>query len=236
MDEEIERLVVSVRADTSGFARDVAAMRGELEGPLAQGAGARRADDRQCAGQGDRERQVRLRRSEAGRAVGDGRDRPGVAARAVQAGRRRERRRRACWPASSSLIAGLLGCAGAGDRRAGQRRARLYGRRERAGIVRAATARADRADRARRRARRQRVIAIQTPAPGDPQVLRQSSRQVARAVRSALAGPAMNHWFTRPDAPIATTFVKRFDPLHWTRRFPARGDRQHGHRAPTGTD
>ena len=38
MDEEIERLVVNVRADTTGFARDVAAMRGELEGPLAGGA------------------------------------------------------------------------------------------------------------------------------------------------------------------------------------------------------
>ena len=39
MDEEIERLVVSVRADTSAFARDVAAMRGELEGPLVAGVG-----------------------------------------------------------------------------------------------------------------------------------------------------------------------------------------------------
>jgi hypothetical protein len=39
MDEEIERLLVSVRADTSGFARDVADMRAQLEGPLAQGAG-----------------------------------------------------------------------------------------------------------------------------------------------------------------------------------------------------
>lgn len=37
MDEEIERLVVSVRADTAGFARDVDAMRGTLEGPLAGG-------------------------------------------------------------------------------------------------------------------------------------------------------------------------------------------------------
>lgn len=34
---EIEELVVSVRADTRGFARDVAAMRGELDGPLASG-------------------------------------------------------------------------------------------------------------------------------------------------------------------------------------------------------
>ncbi|MGZ8287121.1 MAG: tail tape measure protein [Allosphingosinicella sp.] len=37
MDEEIERLVVSVRADTGAFARDVAEMKGQLEGPLADG-------------------------------------------------------------------------------------------------------------------------------------------------------------------------------------------------------
>jgi uncharacterized protein (TIGR02217 family) len=30
----------------------------------------------------------------------------------------------------------------------------------------------------------------------------------------------MNYWFTRPDAPIVQTFVKRFDPLHWTVDFP----------------
>ena len=38
MDETIDRLVISVRADTASFARDVSAMRGELEGPLAAGA------------------------------------------------------------------------------------------------------------------------------------------------------------------------------------------------------
>ncbi len=37
MDEEIDRLLVSVRADTKGFARDVADMRGQLEGPFGQG-------------------------------------------------------------------------------------------------------------------------------------------------------------------------------------------------------
>lgn len=37
MDEEIDRLVVSVRADTQGFARDVAAMRAEMDGPFAAG-------------------------------------------------------------------------------------------------------------------------------------------------------------------------------------------------------
>ena len=41
MDEEIERLVVSVRADTQGFARDVSEMRGILDGPF--GAGVERA-------------------------------------------------------------------------------------------------------------------------------------------------------------------------------------------------
>lgn len=38
MDEEIERLVVSVRADVQGFASDVTAMGGLLAGPLADGA------------------------------------------------------------------------------------------------------------------------------------------------------------------------------------------------------
>jgi len=37
MDEEIEKLVVSVRADTAAFAKDVVEMRGQLEGPLAAG-------------------------------------------------------------------------------------------------------------------------------------------------------------------------------------------------------
>ena len=30
----------------------------------------------------------------------------------------------------------------------------------------------------------------------------------------------MRHWFTKADAPISTSFVKRFDPLHWTVDFP----------------
>ena len=37
MDEEIDRLVVSVRADTRAFASDVARMRAELDGPFADG-------------------------------------------------------------------------------------------------------------------------------------------------------------------------------------------------------
>jgi uncharacterized protein (TIGR02217 family) len=30
----------------------------------------------------------------------------------------------------------------------------------------------------------------------------------------------MRHWFTRSDAPITSTYVKRFDPRHWTVDFP----------------
>ena len=37
MDEEIERLVIGIRADTAGFARDVADMRGTLEGSFGSG-------------------------------------------------------------------------------------------------------------------------------------------------------------------------------------------------------
>ncbi len=37
MDQDIEELVLRVRTDTSAFSRDVAQMRGELEGPLAAG-------------------------------------------------------------------------------------------------------------------------------------------------------------------------------------------------------
>ena len=38
MDEEIDRLVIAVRADTQGFAKDVDVMRDTLEGPLGRGA------------------------------------------------------------------------------------------------------------------------------------------------------------------------------------------------------
>lgn len=39
MDDEIEQLMVSVRADTQAFARDVAVMRSQIDGPLAEGLG-----------------------------------------------------------------------------------------------------------------------------------------------------------------------------------------------------
>ena len=54
MADEIETLLVAVRADTQLFARDVAAMKAELAGPFAAGADQARADAGECAGAGAR--------------------------------------------------------------------------------------------------------------------------------------------------------------------------------------
>lgn len=184
MDEEIERLVVSVRADTSAFARDVGAMRGELEGPLVAGAGrAGRMIDNALAravttgklGFDDLKRVALTAMSEIAqaslrslfRAPGGG----GVGSGLVGG--------------LSSLIAGLVGAPGratGGPVSAG--RPYLVGERGAELFVPSSSGRIEHIG---QRARDVRVsIAVQTPAPGDPQVLRQSSRQVARAVRSAL--------------------------------------------------
>ena len=130
MADEIERLVIGVRADTRGFATDVTAMRGELTGPLAEGAGR--------AGQ-------MIERS-LGRALASGRfgfdQLKKVALTAL------------AEIAAASVKALLQPAAGGG----------AGGREVRVGIT------------------------LTSPRPDDPQALRQSSRHVARAVRSALRG------------------------------------------------
>jgi hypothetical protein len=186
MDEEIERLVVSVRADTAGFARDVAAMRGELEGPLVSGAG----------------RAGRLIDSALARAITTGKlgfdDLKRVALAAMADIAQASLRALFNPPGSSagglgagllngigSLITSLLGSPGratGGPVSAG--RGYLVGERGPELFIPSSGGRIEGIS---GRARDVRVaIAIQTPTPGDPQVLRQSSRQVARAVRSAL--------------------------------------------------
>ena len=184
MDETIDQLVVSVRADTASFARDVASMRGELEGPLVAGAGrAGSLIDRSLAkaittgklGFEDLKKvalsamndiaQASLRSlfQSAGGGVGSG-----------------------LINGLSSLIASLVGAPGratggpvSGGRAyvVGERGPELFvpsgsGRIEHVGTSGARDVRVG--------------ITIQSPAPQDPQVLRQSSRQVARAIRSAL--------------------------------------------------
>lgn len=186
MDEEIERLVVSVRADTSAFARDVGAMRGELEGPLVAGAG----------------RAGRMIDSALAKAITTGKfgfdDLKRVALSAMteiaQASLRNLFNSGGQGGAGAgllnglgSLVSGLLGLPGratGGPVSAG--RGYVVGERGPELFVPSSGGRIEHL--ASGGARDVRVaIAIQTPTPSDPQVLRQSSRQMARAIRSALA-------------------------------------------------
>ena len=183
MSDLIEQLVVSVRADTTAFARDVADMRGQLEGPLAAGAGR--------AG-------LTIERA-LGRAVTSGKfgfdDLKKVALTAL--GEIANASLRAAFGSAggggtvggigailSSALGSALGLPGratGGPVSAG--RPYLVGERGPELFVPSAAGRID----ASGGARDVRVaISINTPAPGDPGVLRQSSRQVARAVRAAL--------------------------------------------------
>ena len=185
MDEEIERLVVSVRADTAGFARDVAAMRGELEGPLVAGAGrAGRMIDTALA-----------RAISTGKFGFDDLKRVALAAMAEIA----QASLRALFHAPgggglgaglinglSSLVASLFGAPGratGGPVSAG--RGYVVGERGPELFVPSSNGRIEHVGGGRSDVRV--AIAIQTPTPSDPHVLRQSSRQVARAIRSALA-------------------------------------------------
>lgn len=179
MDEEIERLVVSVRADTASFARDVSTMRAELEGPLAGGA------------------------SRAGRMI------EGALSKAITSGKfgfddlRRVAMSAMAEIASASLRALVQGSAGGGGpilsgalgsllglpgRATGgpvdQGRSYLVG--ERGPEVFVPTG-GGRIETLQSGARDVRVsIALHSSGASEPQLLKQSSRQIARAVRSAI--------------------------------------------------
>jgi phage-related minor tail protein len=184
MDEEIERLVVSVRADTSAFARDVTAMRGELEGPLVSGAGrAGMLIDNALA-----------RAMRTGKLGFDDLKRVALSAMSEIA----QASLRSLFSSSgsggvgsgllnglSSLVSGLMGAPGratGGPVSAG--RGYLVGERGPELFVPSSSGRIEHVGGGARDVRVS--IAVQTPAAADPQVLRQSTRQVARAIRSAL--------------------------------------------------
>jgi hypothetical protein len=185
MDDEIERLVVSVRADTASFARDVASMRGELEGPLVSGAG----------------RAGRLIDNALARAISTGKigfdDLKKVALSAMS--EIAQASLRSLFGSSnvgagigSSLINGMSGLVsslfGAPGRATGgpvsAGRGYVVGERGPELFVPSSGGRIEHLGGGARDVRV--AIAIQSPTPSDPQLLRQSSRQVARAVRSAL--------------------------------------------------
>jgi len=185
MDEEIEKMVISVRADTGAFARDVASMRGELEGPLVSGAG----------------RAGRLIDSALTRAITSGKlgfgelKKVALAAMADIA----SASLRALFSPSGgtspgaglinglgSLIASLAGSPGratggpvSGGRPyvVGERGPELFVP-SGAGRIEALPAGSGRQVRV--------AISVVSPSTSEPQALRQSSRQIARAVRNAL--------------------------------------------------
>jgi hypothetical protein len=184
MDEEIERLVVSVRADTAAFSRDVSTMRAELEGPLVAGVG----------------RAGRMIDASLARAIGSGKfgfdDLKRVALSAMSeiatASMRALFRPGAGGSAGASLlngisgvVAGLMGSPGraTGGPVSGGR-PYVVGERGPELFVPSGTGRVEQIGGGARNVRVS--IAVQTPAGGDPQALRQSSRQIARAVRNAL--------------------------------------------------
>lgn len=182
MDEQIERMVVSVRADTQTFARDVAAMRGELEGPLASGAG----------------RAGRLIETSLSRALLSGKlgfdDLKRVAlsamAQIAQASLRAlfapsGQGGAGIGPILTSALSGLFGApARAHGGPVSQGRSYWVGERGPELFVPSGSGRIE-APRGGGRDVRV-AISVQAPQAGDPQVLRQSSRQLARAVRSVL--------------------------------------------------
>lgn len=184
MDEEIERLVISVRADTAAFARDVGAMRGELEGPLAAGAG----------------RAGRMIESALTRAITTGKfgfdDLKKIALSAMAEIASASMKGLFAGIGGgggnlggmlSGLVGGLLGLPGratGGPVSAG--RPYLVGESGPELFVPGHGGRVERLGGGGGGRDVRVAIAVSTPQPGDPAVLRQSSRQVARAVRAAL--------------------------------------------------
>ena len=186
MDEEIERLLVSVRADTSLFARDVAAMRGELEGPLAVGV------DRA----GRALENALLRAVRTGKLGFDDLKRVAlsamaeIAASAIRGG--------IGFMSGGGGVQGLLAGAaqqlpillGLPGRSTGgpvsPGRGYLVGERGPELFVPTASGRVETARGGGRNIRMN--ITINAPAGTEPQALSRSSRQVARAVKRALAG------------------------------------------------
>ena len=183
MDEEIEQLLVSVRADTAAFARDVADMRGQLEGPLAAGVdragraletalmGAIRTgkfgfeDLKRVALSAMAEIAAAAIRNGIGAISGGGK---GVAATAAQ------------------LAGALLGAPGrATGGPVSPGRPYMVGERGPELFVPTASGRVETMRGGGARDIRM-SITVNAPAGAEPQALAQSSRQVARAVKSAL--------------------------------------------------
>ncbi|AGH51141.1 MULTISPECIES: hypothetical protein [Sphingomonas] len=186
MDEEIERLIVSVRADTRGFERDVAEMRGELEGPLA--AGAERAGGMIEAALGRAVRTGKLGFDDLRRVALS--TMAAIASSAIQAGMGQIGGSGGGAGGLMAIGAQLLGALGLPGRATGgpvaPGAAYLVGERGPELFVPTASGRIE-PMRGARGGRDVRVaISIQAGEGGEPRALARSGRQVARAVRAAI--------------------------------------------------
>jgi phage-related minor tail protein len=181
MDDEIETLLVSVRADTAAFAKDVSDMRGQLEGPFA----------------GSVERAGRLLETALIRAARTGKlgfeDLKQVALSAMQeiaAAAIRSGIGAVLGGGGKGgiggLVAGLLGLPGrAAGGPVAPGRAYLVGERGPELFVPTSSGRVDARSGAGGRDIRI-SISVNAPQGAEPRALAQSSRQVARAVKRAL--------------------------------------------------
>ncbi len=182
MDEEIESLLVSVRADTGAFSRDVQTMRAELEGPFA--AGADRA--------GRVLENTLMRALRTGKLGFEDLKRVALSAMAeIAAGAIRTGIGSAIGGGPSiagigQLLVGLLGAPGrATGGPVAPGRPYLVGERGPELFVPTASGRVETMRSSRMHDIRV-SITVNAPAGDEPRALRQSSRQVARAVKRAL--------------------------------------------------
>jgi len=185
MDEEIERLVVSVRADTDAFKKDVAEMKGQLDGPLAAGAeragraletALLRAVRNGKLGFEDLKRIALTAMAEIAAAA----VRHGIGAVLAGGGK-------SAGGGAGNLLAGLLGLPGrAAGGPVAPGRAYVVGERGPELFVPTASGRVEVGSPTAAREIRM-SISINAPPGTEPRALASSSRQVARAVRRALA-------------------------------------------------
>ena len=179
--DEFDRMMVSVRADTGAFARDVAEMRGQLEGPLAAGA----------------ERAGRMIEGSLARAIRTGKfgfedlKRVALSAMAeIADAALRAGIGAAMGGGSGGLGAALGSLLGVPGRATGggvsPGRAYMVGERGPELFVPTSAGRVKTGGRAGPREVRV-TINVQSPQAGAPEALTRSSRQIARAVRNALA-------------------------------------------------
>ena len=184
MGDLVEQMVVSVRADTTAFARDVAAMRGELEGPLAAGAGRAGLTIERALGKAvlsgkfgfDDLKKVALT------ALGEIANASLRAAFGSAGGGGMAGGVGAILSSALGSVLGLPGRATGGPVSAG--RPYMVGERGPELFVPQGAGRIESSNGGGRDVRV--AISVVSPTPGDVGVMRQSSRQLAQAVRSAL--------------------------------------------------